>query len=441
MDRTSRACSPASGCPERRPPRSLALRDGLAVLAAGLFLQTAVADAGAALSLEAAQRAAQARSLALPAQEHSVRAARERAVAAAQRPDPVLHLGLDNVPVESGTASLLTREGMTARSIGISQALPDAAKRSARAQAFEREAEVGGARQEVERSILLRETALAWFALRAQQQRLALLEAQRIEAVLSEEAAEAAYRAGRGAQAEVFAARGALARIADQRLQMQSQAAESRSVLRRWVGDAAEATLAAPPPITRSMLGESAAAEHLARHPLLLQAAARESAARAGAGAAREDRRSDWSVDLRFAQRGPRYDNMVTIGFSLPLRWDLANRQDREVSARLAAAEQIAAETEELRRSQVAEIERWQQRWRAGLARLAGFDTDLLPLAETRTQAALAAYRAASGSLQTVLMARQDELQLRMERVQVELDTAADWARLQTLIPEPEATR
>jgi len=138
-------------------------------------------------------------------------------------------------------------------------------------------------------------------------------------------------------------------------------------------------------------------------------------------------------VDLRFAQRGPRFDNMVTLGLSLPLRWDLANRQDRELSARLAQQRQAEADSVEVRRTVEAEVERWQQRWRAGLARLTLNDQQLLPLAQDRVEAALAAYRAGSGSLQAVLEARQAALALQLERVQIELEAAADWLRLETL--------
>ena len=42
-----------------------------------------------------------------------------------------------------------------------------------------------------------------------------------------------------------------------------------------------------------------------------------------------------------FSQRGSAYSNMVSLNVSIPLQWDQKNRQDREVSARLALAEQL----------------------------------------------------------------------------------------------------
>ncbi len=404
----------------------------------------AVQDAGAAavpdvLSFNTALALARDRSQALPAQSALARAARERAVAAAQRPDPVLRVGLDNVPIEGGRDHLLTREPTTARSIGVVQALPAASKREARALRFEREADAAIAGRAARLAALRRDAALAWLSVRAAQQRLELIDRQREQAERVQDASLAAYRAGGGSQADVFAARADVARLDDGRLREASALAEARQGLQRWVGDAAAVPTGALPAITAlppDLLRRAAADD-----PLLFHAAAREAAARAQVAVADEERRSDWSLDLRFAQSGPRFDNMVTIGLSLPLRWDAANRQDRELAARQAELVQVEAETEELRRERGAEVARWQVRWRAGLARLAGFDEALLPLAASRTQAALAAYRAGGATLKAVLDAQQAELSTQFDRVAVELDSASDWARLTTLIAPTESAR
>ena len=147
-------------------PRAAGLAWCRGVAGAGLLScwLSAGADAALPLSLREAQRLAALHSLALPAQDDAARAARERAVAAGQRPDPVLRIGLDNVPIEGSADSLLTREPTTARSIGIVQALPDEAKRCARAtrlRARGRPAPARAARSM--RRTLRRETALAWW--------------------------------------------------------------------------------------------------------------------------------------------------------------------------------------------------------------------------------------------------------------------------------------
>lgn len=426
-------------------------------------------ESSAALDLAAALALAEARSLDLPAQAAMAEAARQRAVAAGQRPDPVLRIGLDNVPVQGSTDRLLTREPTTARSIGLVQALPDAAKLQARAQGFAEAARAALAQRDARRADLRRDTTLAWLAVRAESRGLALLAAQSTEAGLTVQAAEAAYRAGRGGPDEVFAARALPARLADQRMQAEARLATARSALRRWVGDAAERplgqaalhpagwsasqtaglpTAAAVPPLTDK--GTQAMADQhwtagsaqalLLVDPNLAVAQANTLRAQAAVQVAREDRRSDWSVDIRLQQRGRQYDNMVSIGLSLPLRWDMANRQDREMAARQAELRQAEALADELRRTRLAQLQAWQLRWQAGQSRLALYAQQLLPLAAARTQAALAAYRAGSGTLQSVLAARQAELALQLAQLQIELDADSDAARLSSLTLPPEAT-
>jgi hypothetical protein len=66
---------------------------------------TGAARAQVPLSLTEALRVAEARSPQLASAEYAATAARERGVAASQLPDPVLRLGLDNVPINDLTRS------------------------------------------------------------------------------------------------------------------------------------------------------------------------------------------------------------------------------------------------------------------------------------------------------------------------------------------------
>ncbi len=395
-------------------------------LLAALALGTAAGATEPGLPLAQAVEAAVTRSLALQALARGADAARERAVAAGQRPDPMLELGVENLPVEGGTRSLLTREGMTQRSIALAQEWPDAAKRRARAEAVERDAGVAEARAAVLRAQLRREAALAWWALRGAREALTLLDAQRDEAQRLVQAADAQLRGGGGGADAPFEARAALARLDGERIAVLQRIADARAALRRWLGEAAEAD---PQPRPWPQALPLDAAQQQRDDPELALADARVAAAVALAGLADQERRPDWRVTLRFGQRGPQYDNVVGLMFSRPLRWDPPQRQDRELAARLAERAAAEAERDELRRERAAELQRLQQRWRALRALLAQLDAERLPLAASRTQAALAAYAAGSGPLAAVLAARQAELALRQERLQLEMDAAAEWSR------------
>jgi len=136
-----------------------------------------------------------------------------------------------------------------------------------------------------------------------------------------------------------------------------------------------------------------------------------------------------------YSQRGPAYSNMISLNVSIPLPWDRKNRQDRELASKLATAEQLREQREDAVRSHVAEVQAMLQEWQSDRERLVRYDASLLPLAAERTRATLAAYRGGTGMLSAVLEARRNEIDVRMERIRLEMDAARLWAQLEFLIP------
>lgn len=417
----------------------------LAVLRAlGVAVLTAVSSWAAAqasaptpaqpLTLQAALRAAEERSYALVAQDAAARSAREMAVAAARLPDPMLQLSVENLPVDGPMRFSLTDDFMTMRSVGLSQTFTRADKRRAQAARLEREADTAQAARAMQLAELRRGTALAWFDRYFQEQMVTLLSKQRDEAALQIEAAEAAYRAGRGAQADVFTTRSSVALIEDRIRAAQAREANAVTAMRRWVGERAGAPLGEAPSISDTRLAAHRLEHQLDRHPDIALMTSKEAVALAAAEVARQEKRADWSVSLMYSQRGEAFSNMVSVAVSVPLQWDQKNRQDRELAAQLAKVEQARAEREEMTRAHLSETERWLATWRSNLARLADYDATLVPLAAERTRAALAAYRGGSSALAEVLEARRMEIDTRIERVRIEMETAALWVELEYLI-------
>jgi outer membrane protein TolC len=395
----------------------------------------------AALSLDDALALAQQRSRQLVAQGAAASAARDMAVAAGQRPDPTLKAGVNNLPIDGADRFSLTRDFMTMRSIGVMQELTREDKRRARASRFEREAESAEAARQLALANLRRDTAMAWLDRHYLERMRALLGTQRDEAALQIDAAAAAYRGGRGAQADVFAARSAVAQIEDRMRQTELQLATATTRLARWIGDAAAQPLAEAPDQSGARHADAAGLQaSLAHHPELDWMARQEAMAQADADVARSGKRSDWSVEVMVSQRGSAYSNMVSITFAIPLQWDQANRQDRELAAKTALVEQMRAQREEATREHQAQTRTWAQQWQSGRTRIAAYDSTLIPLAAERTRAALAAYRGGSGTLASVLEARRMEIDQRMERLRLEMETAGWWAQLQYLIP-PDGER
>lgn len=122
--------------------------------------------------------------------------------------------------------------------------------------------------------------------------------------------------------------------------------------------------LAGMPDLEHARLDGASLAGQIAHHPQIAVLDREEEVARTEVRLAEANRKSDWSVEVAFQQRGSTYSNMLSVGLSVPLQWDRARRQDRELAARLAMADQAKGE--------------------------------LVPLAAERTAAVLAAYGAAN---------------------------------------------
>ena len=79
--------------------------------------------------------------------------------------------------------------------------------------------------------------------------------------------------------------------------------------------------------------------------------------------------------------------------------------------------------------------------WENDRERQARFERELLPIAVERTQATLGAYRGAKASLTEVLLARRNEIDVRMQALQLEMETGRLWAQLNFLFPADDAMR
>lgn len=400
------------------------------------------------LSLERAVAEATGRSRLVSAADSQAQAARETAAAAGQLPDPVLKLGLNNLPIDGPDRYSVTRDFMTMRSVGVMQELTRADKRSARVRRAERDVDLAKVARQATIADLQRDAAMAWLERSYLESMRELLQAQIAQAGLQVQAAETLYRSGKGSQAEVFAARGSVEQLRDGLAQAERQVAVATTQLGRWVGESALLPLGSRPALTLPAWTEGALAEHLTQHPQIAAAAQQEAIADSDAAVARAARSSDWSVELMYSQRGPAYSNMVSINLSVPLQWDQKNRQDRELAARLAGIDEARARREELQRAHEAEVRAMLQEWRSHEDRLRRYDASLLPLATQRSEAALVAYRSGTGPLPAVLDARRSEVDVRMERLRIELEQARIWAQLNYLLPshdgaqaKPEAAR
>lgn len=407
-----------------------------AALIAALVFPAVVHAEAPPLTLGDAQRRAVDFSRQLAAREAAVAASRDMAVAAGELPDPMIELGVDNLPIEGADRYSLTRDAMTMRRIGITQEFTRGEKRRLRGERGALEVDRALAERDEVLVTVERETALAWLERYYAEAEVRLVAGQIDEARLASAAAEGAYAGGRGGQAEVIAARSAFVELENRASEAQRRVRAARLALARWIGDAdAEAPLADRPAIDVLVPELGSLEEHLIHHPEIAALSRQAEIAQTEAKLAQAERKPDWSGELMYARRGDAYGDMISVGVSIPLQWNRRNRQDREVAARLALAEQARAQREDLLRMHLAEVRTMIEEWKDGRERGARYERELIPLAADRVEAVVAAYRGGKASLADVLAARREALETRLRALQVEAETARAWARLSFLFP------
>ena len=418
----------------RFPPRG----GRLLALAVLLLLSSHLAYSQTdALSLQEAIGLASSRSADAETSRAGVQSALDMAVAAAQLPDPVVN----NVPADGSDRFSIGTDFMTMRSVSVMQELTRTEKRRARAERFNAEASAAETQRVAALAAVQRSTAQAWLDRWYAARTVQLLAEQTASVALQVEAAEAAYRGNRGSRADIVAARLERQQLQDRTDEARATEASAKAMLRRWVGDASSRPPAAPPRFDVPQWLDALDDAAIDTLPDVAAASAQAAMADAEGRVSRAAKTPDVTVELMYSQRGPAYANMVSLNVSLPIPWDQKNRQDREVSAKLAQANAARAQAEVLRRNMVGQILGKRETLRLNQRRLDRYQTTTVPLARAQTEAALTSYRTGSGSLAAVAEASRKALDLALERLKLEASTAQLWAELAFLKPLPTANQ
>ncbi len=419
---------------------SFPLRLRLALCASALGMSVSLAAPPPAnLSLEETAALATAHARDAEDSRGAIEAAVQQAVAAGQLPDPILKVGLNNVPADGPDKGSLSRDSMTMRSISVMQEFTRSDKRRARTARFEAEAAAADAQRMVGVTNVQRSAVSAWIDRWYAEKAAELLGHHLHPLDLALEAANAAYRSGRATRADVLTAQLEVQKLRDRESENRTALDTATVDLARWIGDDAKRPLGARPPLTLPDRVAQIVQTRFDGVPEVAAAQRDVAVAESEVRVADETRKPDISVELMYSQRGASYSNMASVNVSFPLPWDRANRQDREVAARLAQAEAARAKAETVRRNTNALVNARLAELNRNLERLKRYDDATLPLATAQADAALTAYRANTGSLQAVAEANHRAIDTALERLTLEQRTTRLWAELTFLTPLPTA--
>jgi outer membrane protein TolC len=377
----------------------------------------------APLSLEQAVELAVQRSHATRSARAGAVGAAEMARAAGEQPDPMLSIGIDNLPATGSSRFSTNAEDMTMKRIGIAQEWVSAEKRAAR----EAAAQAMAGRETVMEKVAAAEARLqaalayvdAYFAGRS----LELSSHSEQHAREEFEAGKGRLATAAGNSAEVLMLSSAVGTAQDESGDVRQQQGAAAAGLQRWTGlaadELAEPRLALVPTLDT----------FVASHPMVVGKQRDIEVARQELQLARLNRRPNWTYELSYGQRQGRPD-LVSFAVNIPLTVAPAQRQDRETAAKQALVDKAEAELEEARRaaagdyaalsSDAARLQERIERFQAGV---------LVPLAQ-RTAATLAAYRSNQASLVMLFEARHAELEAQRKLLGLQRDLAKARAQL-----------
>ena len=404
-------------------------------IATVLVLPAARANEAPPLSLDEALRLATDRSPQIAAQRSAIDSAQEASVSARQLPDPKLFFGVDNLPVTTSDAFSIAHDFMTMRKIGLMQDFVRAEKRDLKGRLAEQVAAREQAMLGDVQLALRRDVAGAWVERCFAQRMAAVVDEQMAEVQLQADTMQAGLASGKTQPAELLAVKVSLQTLLDKRADFDKQAARAKVMLARWLGDTAARPLA---PLALPVVPPDRAtlADHISHHPHLQSLDHQVQAAQADASLAQASVKPDWSLEFAYAQRGPSFSNMISVQVTIDLPLLRHNRQNRDIASKVALVEQARDLKEDALRQHLSEERAAWVDWDAATARLQRFDDSLLPLSHERTQAALAAYRGGRSDLAPVLQARRDELDVKLQSVQLAADQARAYAQLLYFLPE-----
>jgi outer membrane protein TolC len=404
----------------------------------GTIITLALAAAPLALRAETLQlREAEQLALASDPSVEMVRsketALNELEVAAAQLPDPMIKMGVMNLPTDSFE---LGQEPMTQVQLGVVQRFPRGDTRELRSEQLrERARGLDETARDAELRITLsvREDYLEVL----KQQRLAEINREAESAFAGlEQITRDYYATGRAQQQDVLQAAVELAKVQERASQIEEEQQRARARLEVWIGEAAWRPLGDEWPQLPAPAQGQAAVESLATHPRLLALHQEVVAADTGVDLAEQAYKPEFLLDLTYGGRGgtnpdgTSRSDLLSFMVMMDVPLFSKNRQDRTVAASLAESSAAAFNRDDVYRRMLSELKANGSTLERQQERLAIFTESLLPEAEFNAEAAFQAYQAALEDMTTLMRARINQYDLQLAYVRLQGEALKTNARL-----------
>lgn len=389
-------------------------------------------EAAPLLTMEEAARLALTDQPLLEGRKAMIEAGEQRAVSASQLPDPKFTGGLKEVPVDTPEAFSLRRDNFTEFTAGVSQEFTRSEKRRLRGARQGQGAEIDRAALDNDERAVRRDSALAWIDVYEAEHAYKLTQRLIDEGALQVRALEKDYTAGKASQADWLAAKVDAELVSDKAHDWLHHALRARDGLARWIGEAARRPLGEAPTLPALPSTLASLVDRSDHHPVIGGLDRQIDASTTDIALAQQAYKPDVSVELYVAYR-PAYADFVGVQFTIPLPYFTKDRQDRDLSA----ARQQSRAAEERKRDTLRELHAQVNQnyvdWQHFTQRVSEFDNVIVPDAQRRVEAARGAYAAGRGGFDPVLSARRSLLDVQLQRLSLDVESARAQIRLDYL--------
>lgn len=377
-------------------------------------------------------------------------------IAASTLPDPVVSIGLANLPTD-GFA--FDQEPMTQLKAGISQMIPrgnslDIRSRQLREQAAEhplmRADRVARTRVQV---------SSIWLEIFRAQQSIKLIHQDRALFEQLSDIAKANYASavGRVRQQDIIRSKLELTRLEDRLTKLQALEDKATGRLLEWILKNQQSShqlgvdvfTALPLPdslpfvtdISKDSLAfiarkdQQRLAEILGEHPYIRSISQRIRASRTGVELAKEKYKPQWGLNASYAYRddtptGSSRADFVSVGVSFDLPIFTEKRQDKDVAAAISQSEAIKTDKLLAMREMMSAIQSLYSERERLEERQALYDEELLQQMQQQADASLNAYTNDDGDFAEVVRARIADLNARIDALDINVDLVKTKIRL-----------
>jgi len=379
-----------------------------------------------ALLAEPGQQAMRAKALAL----------QERGVVAGELPDPMLRIGLNNFPLQSGG---FTTESMTSAGVGVRQAFPAGKTRDIATRRFDFLASEMNQNAAARGRNVLTAARQSWLDLYYWERAHALVSESR---PLFDDLAtitRSLYAVGRKTQQDLLRAELELSRLDDRLIAIERQRSRSRAALGEWIGGDARRPVALKLPAWSSVPAFESLQSSLLQHPMMQAADAHIDARVAGVDLAEQRSKPGWALDVGYSYRDgqlssgqPRSD-LITLGVTVDLPFFRKRSVDSSLSAALQERSAANSTREQTLRRLRSQLESEFSLWNDLTRRLDLYDRQILSQASANAEASLLAYQSDKGDFADVMRAYIDDLNTRIDHIRLQVERAQSYAVLANL--------